>query len=113
MLEEQRGAKKQHLVFLEQPACAKKNPGSIIIARNIKSSFCISTDLTWVIYQEGNDAALFDENDQPTESQIQRDLENQSDQTMQEASPLCLNFIEVTQNITQQFVLLPCADIYA
>lgn len=24
MLEEQRGAKKQHLVFLEQPACAKK-----------------------------------------------------------------------------------------
>lgn len=91
----------------------KKNPGSIIIARNIKSSFCISTDLTWVIYQEGNDAALFDENDQPTESQIQRDLENQSDQTMQEASPLCLNFIEVTQNITQQFVLLPCADIYA
>lgn len=50
MLEEQRGAKKQHLVFLEQPACAKKNPGSIIIARNIKSLFCISTDLTWVIY---------------------------------------------------------------
>lgn len=91
----------------------KKNPGSIIIARNITSSFCISTDLTWVIYQEGNDAAVFDENDQPTESQIQRDLENQSDQMMQQASPLCLNSIVVTQNITEQFVLLPCADIYA
>lgn len=24
MLEEQRGAKKQHLILLEQPACAKK-----------------------------------------------------------------------------------------
>lgn len=34
-------------------------------------------------------------------AKFKRDLENQSDQTMQEASPLCLNFIEVTQNITQ------------